>query len=148
MLSGNVEGAVSPNVFSLTLAVSQLAFIIFGGLGYVSGAVLGTALLMALPVWFTSLGTNEGILYAAVLLFVVIVSPRGMVSVAIDVYRALVRRFRPKSAPHETARSMWSPIRELLERARDLARRSGFRGGVGQFGLGAHGVALRVNRAR
>ncbi len=117
VLSGNVEGAVSPNVFSLTLAVSQLAFIIFGGLGYVSGAVLGTALLMALPVWFTSLGTNEGILYAAVLLFVVIVSPRGMVSVAIDAYRALMRRFRPAAAPRETARSAWSPVRELLERA-------------------------------
>jgi branched-chain amino acid transport system permease protein len=92
VLSGFVEGAVSPNVFSLTLGVSQLAFIIFGGLGFVSGAVVGTAFLMALPVWFSSLGTNAGILYAAILLVVVVVAPKGMVSLGIDGFRNLRRR--------------------------------------------------------
>jgi branched-chain amino acid transport system permease protein len=105
VLSGFVEGAVSPNVFSLTLGVTQLAFIIFGGLGFVSGAILGTAFLMLLPVWFSSIGTNEGILYAAVLLVVVIVAPKGMVSVFIDSFKAVVRRVPRVSAKVVAQRS-------------------------------------------
>jgi branched-chain amino acid transport system permease protein len=116
VLSGFVEGAVSPGSFSLTLGVSQLAFIIFGGLGYVSGAVVGTAFLMALPVWFKSLGSNEGILYAAVLLVVVVIAPKGMVSVGIDSFRAVKRRFFPgsKVSTPVRQRSGWTPVADIL----------------------------------
>jgi branched-chain amino acid transport system permease protein len=92
VLMANVEGAVSPTEFSLTLAVSQLAFIIFGGLGTVSGAIVGTAVLTLLPEYFRSVGQNEGILYAAVLLAMVIVAPRGIVPLAIDSARRIERR--------------------------------------------------------
>jgi branched-chain amino acid transport system permease protein len=92
VLMANVEGAVSPTEFSLTLAVSQLAFIIFGGLGTVSGAIVGTAALTLLPEFFRSVGQNEGILYSAVLLGMVIVAPRGIVPLAIDSARRLERR--------------------------------------------------------
>jgi branched-chain amino acid transport system permease protein len=125
VLSGFVEGAVSPNVFSLTLGVSQLAFIIFGGLGYVSGALVGTAFLMALPVWFTSLGTNEGILYAAVLLFVVVVAPRGMVAVGIDTFKMVRRRFgRGAASSDEPSRTRWSPVGDLVTKLTPPALRT------------------------
>jgi branched-chain amino acid transport system permease protein len=126
VLSGFVEGAVSPNVFSLTLGVSQLAFIIFGGLGYVSGALVGTAFLMALPVWFTSLGTNEGILYAAVLLVVVVVAPRGMVAVGIDTFRMLRRRIRHGALGSSDVpeRSRWSPVGDLVTKLTPPALRT------------------------
>jgi branched-chain amino acid transport system permease protein len=92
VLMANVEGAVSPSEFSLTLGVSQLAFIIFGGLGTVSGAIVGTAVLTLLPELFRSVGQNEGILYAAVLLGMVIIAPRGIVPLGIDFARRIERR--------------------------------------------------------
>lgn len=121
VLSGFVEGAISPDVFSLALGVVQLAFIIFGGLGYVSGAVIGTSFLMALPVWFKGLGTNSGIVYALILLVVVVLAPRGMVAVGIDTFHRLKRRFmrgapRPPNAP---SRLRWSPLMQLLNKGSD-----------------------------
>ena len=78
LLYGFVQGAVSPDQFSLNLAVSQLAYIVFGGLGSVAGAVIGTVVLLVIPELFRSLGQNSGILNAAVLLVVLVLAPEGM----------------------------------------------------------------------
>lgn len=90
-LFGFVQGAVSPDQFSLTLAVSLLAYIVLGGLGSVIGAIVGTAVLLLLPQFFHSLGQSQGILNAAVLLVVVIVAPQGMVPLIIK----LAKRYLP-----------------------------------------------------
>jgi branched-chain amino acid transport system ATP-binding protein len=91
VLFGFVQGAVSPDQFNLTVAVSLLAYIVLGGLGSVLGAVVGTAVLLLLPQFFHSLGQSQGILNAAVLLGVVIVAPQGMVPLIIR----LAKRYLP-----------------------------------------------------
>ncbi len=112
VLSGFVQGAVSPGQFDLTLAVSQLAFIVFGGLGSVPGAIVGTVVLMAVPDVFSSLGQNEDILYAAVLLGVVILAPRGMVPLATDVIQRARRRMAVSRPLPAAGASEAAPVRD------------------------------------
>ena len=100
VLFGFVQGAVSPEQFGLTLAVSQLAYIVFGGLGTVGGAIIGTAVLLLLPETFRSLGQSQGIINAAVLLLVVIVAPQGM----LPLVTATARRWLPRAFERRGAR--------------------------------------------
>lgn len=102
VLYGFVQGAVSPDQFNLTLAVSQLAYIVFGGLGTVAGAVIGSIVLLVLPEVFHGLGQNEGILNAAVLLGVLILAPQGMFPLVDKYARRLFGRFRR----HEPTRAV------------------------------------------
>lgn len=94
VLYGFVQGAVSPDQFNLTLAVSQLAYIVFGGLGTVAGAVIGSIVLLVLPEVFHGLGQNEGILNAGVLLGVLILAPQGMFPLVDKYARRWFGRFR------------------------------------------------------
>lgn len=112
VLFGFVQGAVSPDQFSLTLAVSQLSYIVFGGLGTVAGAVIGTVVLLLIPELFRSLGQNQGILNAAVLLGVLVVAPQGMFPLARTYMERLLTRVG------------WHERRDRVRAARTTSRRA------------------------
>ncbi|MDX6199729.1 MAG: branched-chain amino acid transport system permease protein [Actinomycetota bacterium] len=96
-------GSIAPESFALDLSILYLAMIVLGGLGSVTGAVLGAAFVSALPLVFQqyadslplvsepgqggmTAGQAARLLYGAAIIAVVLFEPAGLVG--------LGRRFR------------------------------------------------------
>lgn len=78
----------APSGFTIVLSLSLLTAVVIGGLGSLTGAVLGSALLVFLPPLVTNLGTGAGLsdvqaaqlapfAYGAVLITVMLLAPQG-----------------------------------------------------------------------
>jgi len=81
-LSAHVTFSIDPNDFAFSKAVQILVFAVVGGLPNVAGPILGAALLTALPEILRPLKDYRDIFQGAILLFVIIFLPRGLVTVA------------------------------------------------------------------
>ena len=79
----------SPSGFTLNLSLSLLTAIVIGGLGSLSGAVLGSFILVYLPVWTGGLASSLNLssnvannvplaIYGIVLIVAILVFPRGI----------------------------------------------------------------------
>ena len=79
----------APGSFTLTLSLTLLAAVVLGGLGSLTGALLGAALLTFLPQVVTDLGTDAGLdniqaaelaplVYGLVMVLVVLLAPLGI----------------------------------------------------------------------
>jgi branched-chain amino acid transport system permease protein len=82
-------GITAPTGFGLQLSLQLLSAIVIGGLGSLSGAVLGAFFLVWLPVWTSNLSGNLNLssditnnlplaVYGAVLVLAMLVLPRGI----------------------------------------------------------------------
>jgi branched-chain amino acid transport system permease protein len=78
----------APSGFSIVLSLSLLTAVVVGGLGSLTGAVLGSAMLVFLPPSVTELGSGLGLtdvqsaqlapfVYGAVLIAVMLLAPKG-----------------------------------------------------------------------
>ncbi len=81
-LSAHVTFSIDPNDFAFSKAVQILVFAVVGGLPNVAGPILGAVLLTALPEILRPLKDYRDIFQGAILLFVIIFLPRGLVTVA------------------------------------------------------------------
>ncbi|WP_185994699.1 branched-chain amino acid ABC transporter permease [Nocardioides campestrisoli] len=90
----------APSSFILTLSLTLLAAVVLGGLGSLTGALVGAALLTFLPQVVTGLGTDAGLddiaaaelaplVYGLVMVLVILLAPSGLYG---TVHRALVVR--------------------------------------------------------
>ena len=79
----------APGSFTLTLSLTLLAAVVLGGLGSLTGALLGAALLTFLPQVVTDLGTDIGfdniqaaqltpLVYGIVMVLVILLAPMGL----------------------------------------------------------------------
>lgn len=83
VLYGHWLGFVSPGSFDFaTAAFEPLAMVIIGGAGTLVGPVIGALVVVGLPELFDGLEDYSTLVYAALLLIVVMVAPRGVVGVA------------------------------------------------------------------
>ncbi|WP_116999010.1 branched-chain amino acid ABC transporter permease [Desertimonas flava] len=74
---------VSPEAFPLLLSVTFLAAIAVGGLGTISGAIVGAAFVQFVPQFASSVNDSLAtLLYGVVLIVVMIVMPTGIVGLA------------------------------------------------------------------
>jgi branched-chain amino acid transport system permease protein len=82
-------GITAPTGFGLQLSLQLLSAIVIGGLGSLTGAVLGSFILVYLPVWTSQLATGLSLssditnnlplaVYGAVLVVAMLVFPRGV----------------------------------------------------------------------
>jgi branched-chain amino acid transport system permease protein len=100
-----INANVSPETFPLTLSITLLALMVLGGIGTLSGAVIGgiiyafsnnliehlNSLTGVNPT--SNLGANmQGIIYGALLILTMLFAPRGLVSLANPVRRILRTR--------------------------------------------------------
>lgn len=96
----------APSSFTLTLSLTLLAAVVLGGLGSLTGALLGAALLTFLPQVVTQLGTDAGLsdiqaaelaplVYGVVMVLVILLAPGGLYG---SLHLALVRRRLRRSA--------------------------------------------------
>jgi branched-chain amino acid transport system permease protein len=82
-------GITAPTGFGLQLSLQLLSAVVIGGLGSLWGAVWGSAILVLLPVWTSSLSGTLNLstdvsnnlplaVYGAVLVIAMLVLPRGI----------------------------------------------------------------------
>lgn len=99
----------APSAFTLVLSLGLLTAIVIGGLGSMSGAVLGSAVLVFLPGTVTDFATGRGLdstqaaqlaplIYGVVLVLVILLAPTGLFGSLSSVYRRL-RSTRPAQNP-------------------------------------------------
>jgi branched-chain amino acid transport system permease protein len=102
----------SPSGFTLTLSLSLLTAVVIGGLGSLSGAVVGSFILVYLPLWTGGLATSLNLssnvannvpmaIYGIVLIVAILAFPRGIaggVSSLVQVARRAVRSNRQAGA--------------------------------------------------
>ncbi|HEX8165974.1 MAG TPA: branched-chain amino acid ABC transporter permease [Beijerinckiaceae bacterium] len=90
---------VDPAPFALSASLMLLLMVIAGGSGYILGPFLGTLLGVALPEWLRFAGSAYLIVFAAVVILLLVVSPQGLPGLAERIGRALARRRgRPRRA--------------------------------------------------
>ena len=102
-LAGAVLGIVvrlaAPSGFTIVLSLGLLTAVVVGGLGSLTGALLGAALLVFLPPAVTNLGTAAGLsgvaaaelaplAYGVVLVLVVLLAPTGVVGTVGRLWRS------------------------------------------------------------
>jgi branched-chain amino acid transport system permease protein len=123
-LAGAVLGVVvrlaAPSGFTIVLSIGLLTAVVVGGLGSLTGALLGSALLVFLPPAITDVGTSIGLddvqaaqlaplVYGAVLVLVMLLAPSGAVGIAKRLVPAFGRgrglRGRSSRDHHSTRRS-------------------------------------------
>jgi branched-chain amino acid transport system permease protein len=79
------QGFISPDSFQVSVSIIVLSMVVLGGLGRISGAILGAIVLVALPqviglipIPDTVLGPIQQMIYGAVLVAIVIIRPQGL----------------------------------------------------------------------
>lgn len=113
-LAGGVMGLVvrltAPSGFTLTLSLTLLTAIVLGGLGSLTGALIGAALLTFLPQLVTSLGSDAGLsavqsaelaplVYGLVMMLVIVFAPAGLVGTLLAWWRGRPSASTPAPAP-------------------------------------------------
>ncbi|HEX6023940.1 MAG TPA: ATP-binding cassette domain-containing protein, partial [Solirubrobacter sp.] len=93
-----MTGYVSPEPFSLHFAVNIIAAAVLGGIGSITGAIVGGAFLAASPSVAASLGVALPIFQGTVLILALLFLPKGIVPSLTALARTLQRRVRPTPA--------------------------------------------------
>jgi branched-chain amino acid transport system permease protein len=112
----------APTGFTLTLSLTLLTAVVLGGLGSLTGALLGAALLTFMPSVITDAGTSAGLdqikaaelaplVYGLVMVAVILLAPRGLVGSLENAWHRFRTRRRP-TAPDPT-----TPADAALSRA-------------------------------
>jgi branched-chain amino acid transport system permease protein len=95
----------SPGGFTLNLSLSLLTAIVIGGLGSLTGAVLGSFILVYLPVWTGGLASSLNLssnvannvplaIYGIVLIVAILVFPRGIAGGVTSIVHGVTRMLR------------------------------------------------------
>lgn len=71
-------GYVQPKMFMLTKSTEFLIMVIFGGMGSITGSVVGTLLLCALPELLRAVGDWRLVFYGLAVIIIMIVRPSGI----------------------------------------------------------------------
>jgi len=77
-LFAHSEGYIHTNSFSFVRSFELVAFVVLGGLGSLSGAVIAAATLTAAPELLRGLGEWRMVLYAMLLIATMILRPQGL----------------------------------------------------------------------
>jgi branched-chain amino acid transport system permease protein len=74
------QRSVFPDNFLMQESINILAMVILGGIGSVFGAILGAAVIVALPEIFRDLALYRLLAFGAILMLVIILRPQGLLS--------------------------------------------------------------------
>ena len=101
-LNVHLTGFVEPGFFNFGLLSHLLAAVVMGGMIYVSGPLLGTALLFTLSQVVTVVGEYQALANGAIIVIVVAFAPFGLIGLFDD----WLQRRRVRSAAHATGGNM------------------------------------------
>ena len=77
-LMGTYLGFLQPKIFSLARSTELTIIVIFGGLGSITGSVLGAIVLVALSELLRSFANWRLVIYGAAVVFIMIARPEGL----------------------------------------------------------------------
>lgn len=77
-LLGTYLGFLQPKIFSYARSTELTIIVIFGGLGSISGSVIGALVLVALPELLRSFANWRLVVYGAAVVFIMIARPEGL----------------------------------------------------------------------
>ena len=97
-----LAGFVSPDSFTMQTSILFLLIVLFGGLGRVTGPVVGSGVLIILPEVLHRLADYRLVMYGALLLGSIYFLPGGVVG-------ALAQRARLRSAADDAPPRAWRP---------------------------------------
>jgi branched-chain amino acid transport system permease protein len=72
-------GFLQPKMFALTKSTELIIIVIFGGLGSISGGVIGALVLIILPELLRSFANWRLVIYGIVVVFIMIARPEGLI---------------------------------------------------------------------
>ncbi|QZY54286.1 branched-chain amino acid ABC transporter permease [Crassaminicella profunda] len=75
---GHYTGFLQPKMFQLIKSTELTIIVIFGGLGSISGSVIGAVLLTALPELLRTFAKWRLVVYGATVIFIMISRPKGL----------------------------------------------------------------------
>lgn len=89
-----LNSSVFPDSLSLAVSISLLTGIVIGGLGTVTGALIGGIFIQYLPVWSQSISRDlpPGVIQGVIIILVMLLAPGGIVGLARRIRAALDRR--------------------------------------------------------
>jgi len=71
-------GYLQPNMFQMVKSTEYTIMVIFGGMGSITGSVLGTVLLCSLPEALRAIGDWRLVLYGLAVIIIMILRPKGL----------------------------------------------------------------------
>ena len=71
-------GYLQPKMFMMVKSTEYTIMVIFGGMGSITGSVLGTVLLCALPELLRAVGDWRLVMYGLAVIIIMIVRPKGL----------------------------------------------------------------------
>lgn len=80
-LFASLVGFIDPLEFGVWTTIRHVVFIVVGGLGSVSGSIVGAAVLTVLPETLRGFAEYNELVFGAMLLFFLIVMPKGIVGI-------------------------------------------------------------------
>lgn len=96
-------GYLQPKMFMMVKSTEYTIMVIFGGMGSITGAVLGTLLLCALPELLRAVGDWRLVMYGLAVIVIMIVRPKGLMGgrelPVGRLFHAVVRIFVKKETP-------------------------------------------------
>jgi branched-chain amino acid transport system permease protein len=91
-LFAHSEGYIHTNSFSFVRSFEIVAFVVLGGLGSITGAIIAATVLTAAPELLRGLGEWRMILYSLLLITTMLLRPQGLLgNRELDLSKALVR---------------------------------------------------------
>lgn len=78
-LMANYMQYIRPTMFNMTKSTDLTIMVIFGGLGSISGSILGTAILVALPEIFRNFAQWRLVIYGLAVIIIMVSRPQGLV---------------------------------------------------------------------
>jgi branched-chain amino acid transport system permease protein len=87
-----VVGFMDPTEFGISTSLRQITFIVVGGLGSVTGSVIGAVLLTGLPELLRGTQEYGDLAYGAILLAALLFMPRGIKGLVDDLLGGLLAR--------------------------------------------------------
>jgi branched-chain amino acid transport system permease protein len=120
-----LNGPIGVDTFGIDTSITLLLMVVLGGVGSVTGPLLGTTVLTVIPIILNqaagSGGKTKDLVYGAILLGVVLLVPRGLAGlfrgIAEFVHPRLPARWRAQPAEIPTAPTETAPILETQQDA-------------------------------
>ncbi len=142
-----LNGPISADTFGIDTSITLLLMVVLGGVGSVTGALLGTMVLTVIPMVLNQAASSGGgtrdLLYGVILLAVVLVVPKGLAGIPRD---RRLRRLATRVLDRGSARKATAP-----DAASETAGHSGAQpvdpAALSQLlaeGRGSHGGRLEV----
>ena len=86
-------GHLTPISFDLTELIRQFAIIMVGGLGSLTGSIIGAVIITAAPQVFTSFPGFDELVFGLLIVLVILFLPRGLASLLARVHPIFVDRY-------------------------------------------------------